>query len=150
MMLRRIISVFAAMVIAGLIAGPAFAGVTVNKTLFGVALKGYDPVAYHTVGRPVEGSWRIGYRWRDATWRFASVKHRDLFAADPERYAPAYGSYCAYGMAQGAKIDIDPSAWHIVNGTLYLNVNKRVQQTWKTDISGYIARANRHWQNLMG
>ncbi len=149
-MFRRFISAVAAIVAAGLIAGPAIAGGAVNKTVFGTALKGYDVVAYHTVGKPVEGSQRISYRWRDATWRFASVKHRDLFAADPERYAPAYGGYCAYGMAQGAKVDIDPSAWHIVDGTLYLNVNKRVQQTWKTDISGYIARANRHWQRLMG
>ncbi len=149
-MLRRFISAVAAVVAAGLIAGPAFAGGAVNKTVFGTALKGYDVVAYHTVGKPVEGSQQISYRWRDATWRFASVKHRDLFAADPERYAPAYGGYCAYGMAQGAKVDIDPSAWHIVDGTLYLNVNKRVQRTWKTDISGYIERANRHWQRLMG
>ncbi len=149
-MLRRLISAVAAIVAAGLIAGPALAGGAVNKTVFGTALKGYDVVAYHTVGKPVEGSQRISYRWRDATWRFASVKHRDLFAADPERYAPAYGGYCAYGMAQGAKIDIDPSAWRIVDGKLYLNVNKRVQRVWKTDISGYIVRANRHWQRLMG
>ncbi len=149
-MLSRFISAFAAIVAVGLIAGPAFAGGAVNKTVFGTALKGYDPVAYHTVGKPVEGSRRISYKWRNATWRFASVKHRDLFAADPNRYAPAYGGYCAYGMAQGAKVDIDPSAWHIVDGKLYLNVNKRVQQIWKTDISGYIARANRHWQRLMG
>ncbi len=149
-MLRQFVSAVAAIAAAGLIAGPAFAGGGVNKTVFGTALNGYDVVAYHTVGKPVEGSQRISYRWRDATWRFASVKHRDLFAADPERYAPAYGGYCAYGMAQGAKIDIDPSAWRIVDGTLYLNVNKRVQRTWKTDISGYIARANRHWQRLMG
>ena len=149
-MLRRIISALAAVVVAGLIAGPAFAGGTVNKTVFGTALKGYDVVAYHIAGKPVEGSQRISYKWRDATWRFTSVKHRDLFAADPERYAPAYGGYCAYGMAQGAKIDIDPSAWRIVDGTLYLNVNKRVQQTWKSDISGFIARANRHWRRLMG
>ena len=149
-MLRRFISAFVALLAAGLIAGPAFAGGAVNKTLFGAALKGYDAVAYHTVGKPVEGSSRFTYKWRDATWRFASGKHRDLFAADPERYAPAYGGYCAYGVAQGAKVDIDPSAWHIVDGKLYLNVNKRVQQTWKTDIPGYIALANQHWQSLMG
>ncbi len=109
-MLSRFISAFAAIVAVGLIAGPAFAGGAVNKTVFGTALKGYDPVAYHTVGKPVEGSRRISYKWRNATWRFASMKHRDLFAADPNRYAPAYGGYCAYGMAQGAKVDIDPSA----------------------------------------
>ncbi len=149
-MLRRFISTLAAIVTAGLIAGPAIAGGAVNKTVFGTALKGYDVVAYHTVGKPVEGSRRISYRWRDATWRFASVKHRDLFAADPERYAPAYGGYCAYGMAQGAKIDIDPSVWRIVDGKLYLNVNKRVQGIWETDVSGYIGRAHRHWQRLMG
>ena len=169
-MLRRFTAAFAAIMAAGLIAGPAFAGGSVNKTLLGTALKGYDAVAYHTVGKPVEGSrrfsyrWRdatwyfagakhrdlFSYRWRDATWYFAGAKHRDLFTADPERYAPAYGGYCAYGMAQGAKIDIDPNAWRIVDGTLYLNVNERVQRTWARDIPGYIARAKRHWQRLMG
>ena len=147
---RHFISAFAAILAVGLIAGPALAGGAVNKTLFGTALKGYDAVAYHTVGRPVEGSTRFSYRWRGATWHFASVEHRDLFAADPERYAPAYGGYCAYGMAQGAKIDIDPSAWSIVDGKLFLNVNKQVRQIWTKDIPGYIARANRHWRNLMG
>ena len=149
-MLRRFTAAFAAIMAAGLIAGPAFAGGSVNKTLLGTALKGYDAVAYHTVGKPVEGSRRFSYRWRDATWYFAGAKHRDLFTADPERYAPAYGGYCAYGMAQGAKIDIDPNAWRIVDGTLYLNVNERVQRTWARDIPGYIARAKRHWQRLMG
>ena len=148
-MLRRIFSTLAAIVAAGLIAGPAIAGGAVNKTWSGIALKGYDPVAYHSVGKPVEGNQRISYRWRDATWRFASVENRDRFSADPERYAPAYGGYCAYGMAQGAKIDIDPNAWAIVEGKLYLNVNKSVQQTWKADIPGYIARADRHWRRLM-
>ena len=149
-MRRHFISAFAAILAVGFIAGPALAGGAVNKTLFGTALKGYDAVAYHTVGRPVEGSPRISYRWRGANWHFASVEHRDLFAADPERYAPAYGGYCAYGMAQGAKIDIDPSAWSIVDGKLHLNVNKRVQLIWNKDISGYIVRANGHWRKLMG
>ncbi len=149
-MLRRFISAFAAILAAGLIAGPAFAGGAVNKTLFGTALDGYDAVAYHTLDRPVEGSRQFSYKWRGAAWRFVSAKHRDLFAADPERYAPAYGGYCAYGMAQGAKVDIDPSAWRIVDGTLYLNVNKDVQRTWAQDIPGYITRADRHWQRLMG
>ncbi len=147
---RHFISAFAAILAVGFIAGPALAGGAVNQTLFGTALKGYDAVAYHTVGRPVEGSPRFSYGWRGATWHFASVENRDLFAADPERYAPAYGGYCAYGMAQGAKIDIDPSAWRIVDGKLFLNVNKRVQLIWIKDISGYVARADEHWQKLMG
>ncbi len=149
-MRRHFLSALAAILAVGFIAGPALAGGTVNKTLFGTTLKGYDAVAYHTAGRPVEGSTRFSYRWRGATWHFASVEHRDLFAADPERYAPAYGGYCAYGMAQGAKIDIDPSAWRIVDGKLFLNVNKRVQRIWTKDVPGYIARANGHWQKLMG
>ena len=149
-MLRRFKLAFAAILAAGLIAGPAFAGGAVNKTLFGTALDGYDSVAYHTLDRPVEGSRQFSYEWRGATWRFVSAKHRDLFAADPVRYAPAYGGYCAYGMVQGAKIDIDPSAWRIVNGKLYLNANKAVQRTWLQNISGYITRADEHWQRLMG
>ena len=149
-MFRRFISAFAAILAAGLIAGPAFAGGAVNKTLFGTALKGYDAVAYHTLDRPVEGSRKFSTEWRGATWRFVSAKHRDLFAANPDRYAPAYGGYCAYGMAQGARVDIDPSAWRIANGTLYLNANKDVQRTWVKDIPGYITRADGHWQRLMG
>ena len=84
-MLRRFISAFAAILVAGLIAGPAFAGGAVNKTLFGTALDGYDTVAYHTLGKPVEGSRKFSIDWRGATWRFASARHRDLFAADPGR-----------------------------------------------------------------
>ncbi len=148
-MIRRIVSALAGILIAGLIAGPAFAG-SVNKTFFGTALKGYDTVAYHTAGRPVEGSRKFSHTWGGATWRFASAENRDLFAADPERYAPAYGGYCAYGMAQGAKVDIDPSAWRIVDGRLFLNANREVQQIWVKDIPGYIVRADTHWQRTMG
>ena len=73
-----------------------------------------------------------------------------LFVGDPERYAPAYGGYCAYGMAQGAKVDIDPNAWRIVDGWLYLNASREVQQIWVRDIPGYIVRADTHWQRTMG
>lgn len=148
-MLRRIVSALAGVLIAGLIAGPAFAE-PVNTTFFGTALKGYDTVAYHAVGRTVEGSRRFSHTWRGATWRFASAENRDLFAADPERYAPAYGGYCAYGMTQGAKVDIDPTAWRIVDGRLYLNANRDVQRIWVQDIPGYIARADTHWQRITG
>ena len=148
-MVRRIVSALASILIAGLIAGPAFAG-SINKTFFGTALKGYDAVAYHTVGRPIEGSRKFSHTWYGATWRFASAENRDLFAGDPERYAPAYGGYCAYGMALGAKVDIDPNAWRIVDGRLFLNANREVQQIWVKDIPGYIVRADTHWQRTMG
>ena len=147
-MLHRLVSALAGVLLAGLIAGPAFAG-SVNKTFSGTALKGYDAVAYHTVGRPLEGSRKFSHTWSGATWRFASAENRDLFVAKPERYAPAYGGYCAYGVAEGVKFDINPSVWSIVDGRLYLNKSHGVKRYWVRDIAGYIKRANAHWQRLM-
>ncbi len=146
-MYRKIIVGLAATLFSAVMAGAVLAA-PVNKTLFGTAIDGYDTVAYHTVGKPVEGSKKFTHDWMDATWRFASANNRNLFAANPHKYAPAYGGYCAYGVSQGAKVDIDPEAWRIVDGTLYLNVNKDVQRVWQQDIPGYIALADRKWPNL--
>jgi hypothetical protein len=114
----------------------------------GVAIGGYDPVAYFTQGRPVRGSRRHRLEWRGAHWLFASAEHRRAFAADPERYAPRYGGFCAYGVAHNAKVKIDPDAWSIVDGRLYLNYDKRVQETWTQDKPRYIADADRNWPAL--
>ena len=141
---RRFTAALVAALFIVITAVPALAG-PINANFFGTAIKGYDPVAYHTLGRPVEGSKRFTYKWNGAAWRFASAEHRNLFAANPARYAPAYGGYCAYAFAQGSKVDIDPTAWKIVEGTLYLNFNKAVQKLWEQDIPGYIARADAHW-----
>ena len=147
-MYRRIIAGLTGIMLGVFMAGAAAAAGPVNTTLFGNAIDGYDPVAYHTMGKPVEGSRKYTYEWMDATWRFANAAHRDLFAADPEKYAPAYGGYCAYGVSQGAKIDIDPEAWRIVDGKLYLNKNKQVQRIWLRDIPGYIELADKKWPDL--
>ena len=147
-MFQRVATAVAAAVFVVVAALPAQADV--NTTFFGVAIHGYDPVAYHTEGRPVEGSKAFTHEWKGATWRFASADHRDLFIADPERYAPAYGGYCAYAVAQGGKADIDPNAWSIVDGQLYLNLNARVQRLWQQDIPGHIARADANWSRLIG
>ncbi|MDH3739777.1 MAG: YHS domain protein [Alphaproteobacteria bacterium] len=147
-MYRRYASAVAAAFFTLIIAAPAQAG-AVNTTLFGTAIKGYDPVAYHTLGRPVEGSKQFSYDWNEATWRFANAKHRDLFAANPERYAPAYGGYCAYAIAFGSKADIDPTAWKIVDGTLYLNLSHSIKKRWERDIPGFIARADANWPRLV-
>lgn len=112
------------------------------------AIRGYDPVAYHTQAKPVPGLATITYQWNAATWRFASKANRDLFVADPERYAPHYGGYCAYGVSQGYKVSTDPAAFAIVDGRLYLNYNKSVQTTWNKDRPGYIGKANQHWKKL--
>ena len=147
-MLRAVGIVAAAAMAAAVAAAPAFADGPVNTTLFGNAIEGYDAVAYHTLGEPVEGSRDFEHEWMGATWRFANAEHRDLFAADPEMYAPAYGGYCAYGVAIGRKPGIDPDAWSVVDGTLYLNFNKDIQARWEQDIPGYIAKADEIWPTI--
>jgi YHS domain-containing protein len=140
---------FALLLGASLHARPAIAGGIINSSLLGgVAIDGYDPVAYFAEGKPVEGSSDFEYEWMGATWRFASAADRDQFAADPEKYAPQYGGYCAYAVSQGATADIDPDAWHIEDGKLYLNLNKKVQSIWLKDIPGYITKANANWPKV--
>lgn len=116
----------------------------------GLAIQGYDVVAYFTDGRPVRGSSSYVHRWQNAEWRFASAEHRDAFIADPERYAPQYGGFCAYGVAQGYRVDVDPTAWRIVDGRLYLNYNHSVNRTWVQDIPGYVRQADQNWTRLRG
>ena len=115
----------------------------------GVAIKGTDTVAYFNEGRAVKGSDRFTYEWMGATWKFASAENRDLFASNPEKYAPQYGGFCAWAVSQGYTAPIDPNAWKIVNDKLYLNYNKRVQRTWEKDIPGNITKADRNWPRLM-
>jgi YHS domain-containing protein len=129
-----------------LLAAPALAG-PVNET-GGIAIKGYDPVAYFTDAKAVKGSPAHQHAWRGATWHFASAEHRDAFAADPEKYAPRYGGFCAYGVAQGYKVQIDPEAWSIVDGVLYLNYSPSVKRDWLKDTTGYITKADANWPGL--
>jgi len=131
---------------------PALAGAAspVNKSLFGgVAIEGYDPVAYFTDGKPVEGEKKHSFEWRGATWRFASAEHRDAFAAEPEKYAPVYGGYCAYAVANDSLAGIDPEAWTIHDGRLYLNYSLAIREKWLQDLPGYIAKADANWPGLV-
>lgn len=114
----------------------------------GVAVRGTDVVAYFTDGRPTAGRAEFAHQWQGATWLFASAAHRDLFAADPERYAPAYGGFCAFAVSEGYTAPIDPNAWRIVDGRLYLNYDLSVGRRWAEDIPGRIARANENWPRL--
>ncbi len=128
---------------------PAYAVSPINTTwLGGVAVKGYDPVAYFTEGKPVKGNGKYEYEWMGAKWRFSSAENRDLFTKNPEKYAPQYGGYCAYAVSQGVTADIDPTAWKIVDGKLYLNLSHSVARIWKKDIPGYIALADKNWPKL--
>jgi hypothetical protein len=112
------------------------------------AIRGYDPVAYHTENKPVRGLSTITTQWNGATWRFASKANRERFVADPARYAPRYGGFCAYGTSQGYKVSTNPEAFAIVDGRLYLNYSKPVQFTWNLDRPGYILKANHNWKAL--
>lgn len=114
----------------------------------GIAVRGTDVVAYATQGRPVAGSAAFAHTWRGATWRFATAAHRDAFAADPERFAPAYGGFCAYAVSEGYTAPIDPAAWRIVDGRLFLNYDRSVQRRWERDIPGRVARADANWPRL--
>jgi hypothetical protein len=116
----------------------------------GVAIKGYDAVAYFTEGKPVKGTSDHELAWRGAKWRFASSSSLEIFRADPDKYAPRYGGYCAYGVAVGGLYNIKPEAWSIVDGVLYLNKNLQVRETWRQDIRGYIEKADANWPGLKG
>jgi hypothetical protein len=126
---------------------PARAADEVFATAEG-AIRGYDPVAYHTQSKAVPGLPTITHAWNGATWRFASEANRDLFAADPARYAPRYGGFCAYGLSRGYKVSTDPQAFAIVDGRLYLNYSLPVQTTWNRDRPGYIRQADETWKAL--
>ena len=129
---------------------PAAALSPVNKTIFGgVAIDGYDPVAYFTDGKPVEGSKEFVFDWNGATWRFASAAHRELFVQAPEKYAPQYGGYCAWAVSQGYTAGIDPEAWKIENGRLFLNYSLEVQKKWAADIPGNVAKGDANWPKLL-
>ena len=101
------------------------------------------------LGKPVEGSKAYSFEWNGATWRFASAAHRDLFAQAPEKYAPQYGGYCAWAVSQGYTADIDPEAWKIEDGRLFLNYSLEVQKKWAADLPGNVAKGDANWPKLL-
>lgn len=115
----------------------------------GVAVGGYDPVAYFTEGRAVEGSPAITLQHAGVSWRFSSEANRSLFEADPMKFAPRYGGYCAWAVSRGYTAKGDPNAWSIVEGKLYLNYNREVRQTWQKDARGNIAKADANWPKVL-
>ncbi len=132
-----------------LAAGTASATDPINQSLFGAAVKGYDVVAYFTEAKPVEGSRDHVYEWQDATWRFSNEEHLAEFKQSPEKYAPQYGGYCAYAVSKGSTAPIDPEAWKIVDGKLYLNYSKDIQAIWEKDIPGYVSKADQNWPKIL-
>lgn len=124
-------------------------GLVYTGLVEGVAVGGYDSVAYFTKGEAVEGSPSITARFRGAEWRFSSDENRKTFEAEPEKYAPAYGGYCAWATAQGYPAKGDPHYWDIIDGRLYLNYDGNIQKKWRADIPGFIAKADRNWPKIV-
>ena len=124
------------------------AGVELNASSTGLALQGYDPVAYFTVGEATKGDYKITALHNDALYRFASEENKVAFEENPEAYLPAYGGYCAFGTAMGFKFDGDPNYWKIVDDKLFLNLSADIQERWEGDIPGFNERADANWETI--
>ncbi len=115
----------------------------------GFAVKGYDVVSYFTESKPAKGSDRFTYEYSGAKWKFSTASHLSMFKEDPEKYMPQYGGYCAWAVAQGYTASIDPEAWTIVDGRLYLNYSKSVRNRWEKDIEGNIRKGDSNWPDVL-
>lgn len=123
--------------------------ILVNRDHEGLALQGYDPVAYFTDGNPAKGDPRYRSTWRDATYYFASAEHKQLFDADPARYEPAYGGYCGYAASIDRLSPISPLFFDVVEGRLVLQHNEKAYGLWHRDVAGSLAAADRNWPGLV-
>ena len=123
---------------------PTYTALFSNK-----AIKGYDTVAYFTENKPVEGSEEFSVDYKGAQWLFSNAENLELFKADPEKYAPQYGGYCAYAVAKGSTASIKPELFTIHNGKLYLNYSDSINDKWRSDIDGYIEAADNNWPDIV-
>lgn len=142
MNIARIFIIAAIGLFVSMASAPAFAEDYSHST---PGISGYDPVAYFTDSKAVRGS---GYHIAvvdGVTYAFANAEHQKMFEGNPQKYLPAYGGYCAYGLGVGKKFVADPEVWKIVDGKLYLNLDKGIQQKWEKDISGYIKKGDANW-----
>ncbi len=134
----------------------AFAAAPINtlkNSLFGgstdTAINGYDTVAYFTLSKPVKGLDSLVTEWMGAKWKFSSQAHLDLFKAAPEKYAPQYGGYCAFGVSRGYLVKVEPDQFTVLEGKLYLNYDADVQKQWLKDPAGYIKLADAKFADLL-
>jgi len=114
----------------------------------GKAIRGYDVVAFFKNHQPILGNDSINYQWKDANWNFASNENKELFIKNPEKYAPQYGGYCAYGTAGNHKAPTQIDTWTIVENKLYFNYNKKVKSFWNKNQDSLIEKANLYWPTL--
>jgi YHS domain-containing protein len=114
----------------------------------GQAIKGYDAVAFFTERKPVVGNNGLSYSWKGAEWLFSSKENLESFSSDPEKYAPQYGGYCAYGTANGHKAPTETDTWTIVDDKLYFNYSSKVKEMWLKDQKALIEKADKNWPSV--
>ena len=139
------------MAVSGFLLFALIAGFAQKSAVFtagGAAIHGYDAVAYFTEGKAIKGDSLLSFNWNGADWYFINQSNMDAFKSSPERFAPQYGGYCAYGMSGGHKAPTDPKAWMIVDRKLYLNYNKDVQQLWLKNQHKLIETADKNWPSV--
>jgi YHS domain-containing protein len=133
-----------------LLSAPAFAGNLVNVSgASKVAVSGYDTVAFFTDSKPVNGSPFIAAEYQGATYFFASEEHKKLFTADPEKYAPQFGGFCAFGVAIDKLFPVDINTWQVRDGKLYLNLNPDILIKFNADFKGNTTKADQNWPGLV-
>lgn len=139
-----------AVALAALLPAAALAKDPIYTAYFSnVAVGGYDVTAYFTDGKPVKGSKAFSAEYMGANWHFASAANRDKFTADPVQYAPQYGGYCAWAVAQGDTASGDPQLWTLVDGKLYLNYNKKINNQWRADKENLIIAGDKNWPGVL-
>lgn len=146
---RTFLAAAATVPAASLLSGPAFAAKPPVFATDGIAINGYDPVAYFTMSKPVKGDMAHTSDWEGVKMLFASAENKAMFDADPEKFAPRYGGYCAYAVSKGATAPTDPDAWTVYEDRLYLNFSVDVRGIWQQDIPGNIAKADANWPGVL-
>jgi YHS domain-containing protein len=126
------------------------ADIDINANANDLAIHGYDAVSYFTDSKASKGNHNYTATYKSAIYQFSSEKNREIFQNNPEKFAPQFGGFCAMGVALNKKLDTDPTAWKIVDGKLYLNLNKAVQKKWLSDVPTYLETANRVWSGIQG
>jgi len=146
---RTISTVAAALVLATLIAPSVRAESASDVNLIdGIALHGFDPVAYFTQNQAVKGDAQLTAVYHGVTYEFASKEDQAAFQANPEKYLPQYGGFCAFAVSKGAKADIDPHAFAINDGKLYVNNSGRAQKLFVDDVKSNIEKADHNWPDV--
>lgn len=116
----------------------------------GIAIDGSDAVAYFDLNGPVAGKAAHALQWKGATWRFSTAENAEKFQANPAKYAPVFGGYCAYAASLGYLAPTQPEAWTVYEGKLYLNANLRARKAWLKDVPGNIAKGQANWPGILG